>query len=299
VNGSGCVCLHVSPHPDDESLGAPGTLLLLIDAGWSVINLACSLGRPDQAGRRLGELTVACERLGFELVLPEGAPAQLDGEKYERGVRAAVTHLLRDRRVDLVVAPNPHDGHPAHEAVGRAVVAAVGEAADPPRLWMWRLWGDAALPTLLVPLDASLLARAGRGLAAHRGELARADYVTVLEARAEVAAVLDAERAFGFGSAPRLGRFCEALTEVLTDRRPGLMAAAPRRLDPTDPLEPAVLSGVDLAPLWSSPSSTSRVLAQTRPAPPPAPRQDDRLLSGEGAPGGAYDVASRDGGLIA
>ena len=39
--------LAVSPHPDDELLGAGATLMALRDAGWRVINLAASLGRED------------------------------------------------------------------------------------------------------------------------------------------------------------------------------------------------------------------------------------------------------------
>ena len=61
--------LHLSPHPDDEVLGAGATLLGLREAGHRVINLACSLGRPEQQERRRAEVTEACRRAGFELIV--------------------------------------------------------------------------------------------------------------------------------------------------------------------------------------------------------------------------------------
>ena len=44
--------LHLSPHPDDEVVGMPATLMALRDAGWRVVNLACGLGRPARHQRR-------------------------------------------------------------------------------------------------------------------------------------------------------------------------------------------------------------------------------------------------------
>ena len=63
--------LHLSPHPDDEILGAGATLMGLRAHGHRVINLACSLGRPDQQERRRAEVTEACARAGFELIVHE------------------------------------------------------------------------------------------------------------------------------------------------------------------------------------------------------------------------------------
>src|SRR5581483_1293741 len=66
--------LHVAPHPDDELLGAGATLMALRDAGWRVVNLACSLGRPEHAARRRAELVEACRLAGFELRIPPQLP---------------------------------------------------------------------------------------------------------------------------------------------------------------------------------------------------------------------------------
>src|SRR5581483_10326231 len=83
--------LHVAPHPDDELLGAPASLFGLRDAGWRFVNLACSLGRPEQRERRLAELQEACARAGYELLVELEPAAAL----------AAVAPAL-------VVAPSPY-----------------------------------------------------------------------------------------------------------------------------------------------------------------------------------------------
>ena len=46
--------LHISPHPDDELMGAPATLMALRDAGHEVTNLALTLGREADHGREHG-----------------------------------------------------------------------------------------------------------------------------------------------------------------------------------------------------------------------------------------------------
>lgn len=63
--------LHVSPHPDDECLGAGPTLLALRAHGWRVVNLACSFGT---------EAAAAARRRAAELVFGwrAAAPRRLD-----------------------------------------------------------------------------------------------------------------------------------------------------------------------------------------------------------------------------
>lgn len=90
--------LHVAPHPDDELLPAGGTLLRLRDAGWSVVNLACSLGRPAQHARRRAELEEACARAGFALRIAAAAEAPLDGA----ALRAEIAGALDDLAPELL-----------------------------------------------------------------------------------------------------------------------------------------------------------------------------------------------------
>ena len=67
----GRTVLHLAPHPDDELIGAPATLMALRDADYRIVNVACSLGRREQRSRREAELREACRRAGFELIIPE------------------------------------------------------------------------------------------------------------------------------------------------------------------------------------------------------------------------------------
>ena len=217
--------LHLSPHPDDEAIGAGATLLALRAAGHRVINAACGLGRPDQVARREAELREACARAGFELVIPDPS---LD-------LAAWVAARVVQDDVDVVASPSPHDGHPAHEAVGRAARAGIERSGGGARWWMWGLWAELPLPTLVSEFGETGLADALAVLAAHAGELDRNDYAALVRARAVANRVLGAERVFGFGS-PRLdGPYAELLSELgLHDGR--WAAYEPRRLDAASPL---------------------------------------------------------------
>src|SRR6266704_1574556 len=57
--------LHVTPHPDDELIGAPATMMALRDAGHRIISLYCTFGarEPD---RREAEAEEASRRARFE-----------------------------------------------------------------------------------------------------------------------------------------------------------------------------------------------------------------------------------------
>lgn len=222
--------LHLSPHPDDEVIGSGATLLALRDTGHHIINLAVTLGSDErERPRRLGELETACARAGFELVVHDPA----------RDLATAVQALIAERGANLVVAPSPHDGHPRHEAVGRAArdaVEAGGGADPPPRLWLWGLWADLPRPTLYHGFDEVLMRQATYVLEAHDGELERNDYRGLLRARAAANRVLGAERVFGWGAPGRGQPFAELLMEAVVGED-GWWTTAPRALDPGRPLQ--------------------------------------------------------------
>lgn len=210
-----CV-LQLAPHPDDEVLGAGGTLLRLSDDGWAVHSLALSFGRPEQHERRRAELAVALDRLGFQGHEPS-EPIDLTSSNItaetERQIEAAVAATAQVVSPRLLVAPSPNDGHPAHEVVGRAALR-VAERLNC-RLWLWGLWVDLAQPTLLVELKDDHIERARHALSAHAGELDRNRYDQLLVSRARVNAVLGPERIFGFGTAGIDGEYAEVLEEVV------------------------------------------------------------------------------------
>jgi LmbE family N-acetylglucosaminyl deacetylase len=250
VTGAAAISvLHLAPHPDDELIGAPATLIALRRAGHRVFNLACSLGRPAHRARRQAELGAAMELAGFEweaVSPPLEISARDDLELAQRRLAALVRELIVREGFDLVVSPGPQDGHHGHEVVGRAAaeaIAALGDGAPP--WWLWGLWADLALPTLFVPFGEDTMADVLRALAAHAGELARSDYLALVRGRALANRVLGVERAFGFGE-PQAGGpyahlradgrpYAELLAEVVREGGRWRLAA-PRIPEPADPL---------------------------------------------------------------
>ena len=178
--------ISVSPHPDDELLGAPATLMALRDAGWEVINLACSLGRPEDRDRRRAELIEACAAARFALVIPDELPPIGDGDDlgFAQGVlAAAIGDVLSRSDARLIVGPSPHDGHHGHEVVGRAIRDAVEARGEAIRVMFWGLWGALPIPNLVVPFDDSRLREIQRALSSHGGELERNRYDRLLAGR--------------------------------------------------------------------------------------------------------------------
>lgn len=239
--------LHLSPHPDDEALGAPATLLLLLDRGWRVVNLACSLGRQEDHGRRRRELMESCRRLGVEaqivqppVALSLGAGDDLDAARRE--LAGAIGAALERFAPTLLIGPARTDAHPAHALVAAAAGDALARRPAPSRWWQWSLWSDHPSPNLVTQMSPEHLETATHALDAHAGELARADYRTLLRARAEVAGAVADERVFGFGSLrarPASAAPGPALAELLCDleRTGGAWRPRPPRvLDAAGPL---------------------------------------------------------------
>jgi LmbE family N-acetylglucosaminyl deacetylase len=221
--------LHLSPHPDDELIGAPATLMALRDAGWRIVNLACGLGsRPEQRDRREGELREACRLAGFELLLADADPPA--------GIAAAIEGI----DPQIVVSPGPGDHHPAHRRVATLAREALGaRGAAAPRWWMWALWGALERPSLATAFDAARLREIHGALSAHRQELRRNDYRRLVRGRSEAAACLAPELLFGFGSeGERRPEFAELLCEAVRAEGSWRLGS-PRWLDPRSPLAPA------------------------------------------------------------
>jgi LmbE family N-acetylglucosaminyl deacetylase len=222
--------LHVAPHPDDECIGAPCTLLGLADRGARVIVVACGLGRPADQERRRRELVAATSLAGLDLVVRE-PPAALSSSDDLDAARAALTPwltgLLDEHDADLVIGPQLHDVHPAHEAVALAVQAAIPASRRPPVWWQWGIWADLPVPTLLVPCPDELVERGLAWLRCYPGELSRNDYADMVRAAHRLNAIRGVERLGGFGSA-RLGTAdAELLTELGWDGR-GWRLGVPR-----------------------------------------------------------------------
>jgi LmbE family N-acetylglucosaminyl deacetylase len=229
----------VSPHPDDELLGAGAILTLLRDRGWQVLNLAVSLGRREDHDRRRAELVEAGRRLGISveicqppLDISEGA--DLDGA--ETALTERLVEVIEGGAVDLVLGPHAEDGHPGHEVVGRAVTRALEHLSRPVPWWAWGLWADLPSPNVFVAFDGPVLRQVAFALDAYVGECARNGFQELWPARSIANAVLGSERVFGFGT-----KRASALpyAELYVERyfREGVWCTSPSRMcDLDDPL---------------------------------------------------------------
>lgn len=136
----------VSAHPDDETLGAGATIAELAAAGWTVHIVAVTDGEAshprsampahDLAALRRNELRAAVDELAPDarltfLNLPDG------------GLEAREARL-REQLIDFIApgstvfAPWVDDGHPDHDAAGRAARAVAHENGA--TLWHFPIW---------------------------------------------------------------------------------------------------------------------------------------------------------------
>jgi LmbE family N-acetylglucosaminyl deacetylase len=153
----------LAPHPDDETLGVGGMIATLLERGSSVVVVFASDGEashahstvvtPDELrARRTGEAGDALAALSdglsgrlcaVRLQVPDGRLAE-----NEDHVAGRVGDLLQPG--DWCVATWDRDGHPDHEAVGRAGAVAAHSAGA--RLltypvWTWH-WAEPDRPEL-------------------------------------------------------------------------------------------------------------------------------------------------------
>ncbi|MYS19343.1 PIG-L family deacetylase [Streptomyces sp. SID4948] len=151
----------VAAHPDDEVLGAGGTMALLADAGVSVTVVSITDGEASHAGSKIvtpdrladlraGELRDALAELGagtadiVRLKVPDTEAAG-----HEEEVAAALAPLLHGAQ--LCLAPWIGDVHGDHEAAGRAALAAARTASVaclmyPVWMWHWARPDDPRVP---------------------------------------------------------------------------------------------------------------------------------------------------------
>ena len=220
------VVLHVSPHPDDEAIAAPATLLSLRGCRPQGLQPAGE-SRPAAADhdRRRHEAREAAGQAGVRAgrarpaarCLLGGRPGCRAGSSGADGRRVAGSQRCRPGRGAKPArrTPRARDWWDARSATHWRPAATL-----PTRWWMWGLWADLPLPTLFVPFDERQLKNVLHGLAAYAGELNRDDYTRLVEGRAEANRVLGSERVFGFGAAERRdSRYAELLTEVMRARR--------------------------------------------------------------------------------
>ena len=135
----------VTPHPDDETLGAGGLIHHYTKRHLRVTVISVTDGEaacpemPHLASRRQAELHAALARLGvypariIRLGLPDGRVAD------NAGLLTAVLRAVTPHDA-LIVAPFERDGHPDHDAtsrVAREVASEQGVALATYPIWAW------------------------------------------------------------------------------------------------------------------------------------------------------------------
>lgn len=147
--------LVVAPHPDDEVLGVGGLLAMIGSADIVAVtdgeasHPASTVHLPEElAAIRRDETDAALDRLGLDPVLVHRL-GQPDGGIDETALTDALAPLLWRGR--WCFATWRGDGHPDHEAVGRAAAAACAEAGArlleyPVWMWHWASPDDPSVP---------------------------------------------------------------------------------------------------------------------------------------------------------
>lgn len=146
----------VAPHPDDEVLAVGGLLALLAAAGSLVEVIAVTDGDASNPGGSIAPAALARLRVqeteralnALGITTPVQRLGLADGGA--DALRAPVLAALRDTLPGTwLLAPWDRDGHPDHEAVGRAAARAAAETgarllAYP--VWAWHWAKPADLP---------------------------------------------------------------------------------------------------------------------------------------------------------
>lgn len=184
----------VAAHPDDETLGLGATIATLTAAGVRVDVVCVSDGGAAYPARshrercrltrmRRFELAKAAVVLGVNkticLGLPDGALSE-----HEAWLANQLTAVIRRYPAGVWCAANWRgDGHPDHEAVGRAALLATRRTAAvlleyPIWMWHWAVPDDTAVPWLRarrVPLAQSALERKQHAAQVFRSQLESPD----------------------------------------------------------------------------------------------------------------------------
>jgi LmbE family N-acetylglucosaminyl deacetylase len=196
--------LVLSPHPDDDVLGAGGTLLKHRQAGANVTVLTLTDGAGGDPSADPARLTAlrrqeahaAAALLGLDRLLfwdePDGALAA------SRANVCRLEALLEDAQPDLVYLPYPLDSHPDHRAVAPLLAVAASRSSRRFACAFYEI-ATPLLANTLVDISAQMEAKL-TALQQHRSQVALVDYPALAQGLARYRA----------GAASRQVQYAEA-----------------------------------------------------------------------------------------
>lgn len=235
------LCLIFSPHPDDECIVGALPLRLRQEAGWTVTNVAVTLGsKQERRAERWAELQEACALLGFGNVrLAEQGLEEVKPETPEQRPELwaiqveLLAQFLRDQKPQLLLLPHASDGIATHMGVHQLVTEAVAQAGLTALLAETEYWATIAQPNWLVETDNLDTARLVQALSRHRGEVERNPYHLRLPAFLADAVRRGGELMTGAGSTPPDYAFA-TLYRLSAWREGRRVAELPPRLCPSE-----------------------------------------------------------------
>ena len=171
----GSKMLVISPHPDDDAIGAGGTIIKMLVGGLKVRVVYLSMPSKDSPGReeRMKEALSALEIMGVEdFLIPEG-------ELPEAGLlRDIMVKEMREFAPDVVFVPSPLENHDQHLLAFSAYLEAlklVGEVDTA----LYEVWGT-VIPNMVVDISAQAQKKA-QAIAAHASQVRKVDYVNMAQ----------------------------------------------------------------------------------------------------------------------
>ena len=174
----------VAAHPDDETLGFGAAIATLAGHGLRVQVVCASDGGASHPGRfmediRRAELHEAAAVLGVPAPICLGMPdGDLSG--HEERLADLLTEILAARpNRTWCAATWRGDGHPDHEAVGRAAAVATQRSGTvlleyPVWMWHWATPSDTAVPwdrLCAIPLADNAIERKAAAAQCYRSQL--------------------------------------------------------------------------------------------------------------------------------
>lgn len=166
--------LVLAPHPDDESIGAGGTLLLAREAGCEVSVLFLTTGRSREREIRRQEAMEVCAAAGFEALF-----AGQDADAIDVAAAAScLVEILEERQFDCLFLPFVLDDHDEHRRASAVLLAAAtapaGARALPREIWAYHVYGPGPMNCVV---DISDVADRKRALIArHSSQMAGRDW---------------------------------------------------------------------------------------------------------------------------